>query len=187
MDAPAPVNSHQVAALFGVSQRTVLRWIEKGLLEGVRGRRGWYSIPVASIRQLAERRGIPLPQGLKRPSSVLIVDPLLGTRQKAERLFGRPRSELRVWSVADAFDAGRVLAQSAPRVVVFDPLTPGLSSEDICGFVRSDEHGFPTALVAMLDTQLRRRTTGLLEGGCDMVVPKPMRPSDVSAIIEQWL
>ena len=187
MDTPAPVSSLQVAAMFGVNQRTVLRWIEKGLLEGVRGRRGRFSIPVVSVRELAEKRGVSLPQGLNRPKSVLIVDPLLSTRQKAERMFERSQTKAKVWSVADAFEAGRILTQSAPKVVVFDPLTPGLRSEDICGFVRSDEYRFATALVAMLDSQLRRRTSGLLEGGCDMVVPKPMRPSDVSAITEQWL
>lgn len=186
--APGPsLSTGEVAVACGVTTRTVLRWLHTGLLPSLRLANGHHRIPAPAVHRLLQRQGRPLPETAHTLVGVLVVDPCPDSAARTAERIRAAHPAPRVEVVHDAFGVGAELMRWTPRLMVFDPGTPGLDVLQLLRFLQDQPRLRATGLVLSapsLDRQLRRH---LFELGVHSAVPHPVLPRHVEALAARWL
>lgn len=163
----------EAAALCGVNFRTVIRWIEKGLLKAHRlPGRGDHRIMIADFVEFLDQNQIPIPDGLQplNPALVLVIDDQLEVARSYERVLRRAGYQVEV--VTDGFHAGVKLLVMKPNLIILDLKMPGVDGFSILNFVRQEKSlkGLNVVVASGADDASLKRA---MECGANVVLPKP--------------
>lgn len=128
----------EVAAFCGVQKMTVIRWIERGELEG-------YQLPGRGDRRIREKdlldfmtkNGMPIPPVFRQHGcDILVIDDDEGVVHAVERVLRKSGYELA--SATDSFRAGSMLESLKPRLLILDLMMPGMSGLEVLGYLRKE-------------------------------------------------
>ena len=180
MDSTASANfmqsstltTREAGQLCGVSFRTVIRWIERGELQGYRlPGRGDYRIGSAVLQAFMRKHGM---HAAGAPSStaprVLIVDDEPSVAAAMGRVLRRAGFEVK--TASDGFQAGSLLHQFEPLVMTLDLRMPGLDGFGVLRFLRETPPERPPKVLAVsgvIDGTLREA----VRQGADDSLEKP--------------
>ena len=163
----------EAAALCGVNFRTVIRWIEKGLLVAHRlPGRGDHRIQVADFVQFLEQNNIPVPEPLleTQPKTVLAID----DESDVTRAYYRTlkRAGLEVVAANDGFNAGVKLLSLKPALVILDLKMPNVDGFQVLQFIRTEPSlkGIKVLVASGLNDELLAKA---LSAGANAVLAKP--------------
>ncbi|MEO4046343.1 response regulator [Pseudomonas sp. CAU 1711] len=172
------LTTRQVAHLCGVSFRTVIRWIERGLLQSYRlPGRGDYRVPLGELQRFMLENGIPNAAGsggevgeALGARKVLITEDDPGMASAISRVLDRAGYETVVAS--DGFAAGAMLYRFQPAVMTLDLRMPGLDGLGVLRYLQRANLPFSLkVLVISADSEARQREA--LELGAHAVLAKP--------------
>jgi two-component system response regulator VicR len=175
----------QAARLCGVHFRTVLRWIDRGLLHAYQlpGARGDHRVPVHELRRFMAENGIPDPW--RQPAMtrrVLIADDEPNMAHAIERVLRKAGFETRVAS--SGFEAGAMLYTFKPGLMTLDLRMPGQDGIDVLQFLQRTPLPDPLKiLVVSADTDARLQEARHL--GADAILRKPFSKEDLLAAVER--
>jgi len=163
----------QVAKICKVAPRTVSKWFDTGQLRGYRipGSRD-RRIPFEQLVRFMKVYGIPLDELETGQMRVLIVDPetdLTGLIQRA--LVETGYYEVRV--AESAFEAGALLEQFQPNVLLVDIDLPGLDGRTLSRYVSSHPELAGTQLIATSCSLTDADRQMLLHQGFHNTIAKP--------------
>ncbi|MEZ5504749.1 MAG: response regulator [Gammaproteobacteria bacterium] len=163
----------EAAALCGVNFRTVIRWIEKGLLVAHRlPGRGDHRIQVDDFIHFLEENKIPIPEPLLETSrqTVLVID----DEPEVARAYFRTlkRVGLEVVIANDGFNAGVKLLTLKPALVILDLKMPNVDGFQVLQFIRS-ESALKGVKVLVASGQSHEVLAQALEAGANAVLAKP--------------
>ncbi|MBX2861623.1 MAG: response regulator [Vampirovibrio sp.] len=138
----------EIAGYCDVNFRTVIRWIERGLLKAHQlPGRGDNRVEIADFVAFLKENNLPIPEafqdyrGIKHAKggkpSVLIVDddPLMVTA--IERMLKTQGYETQ--TATNGFEAGALLSSATPDLMTLDLSMPGMSGLEVIQFVRNLE------------------------------------------------
>jgi excisionase family DNA binding protein len=179
----------EIAKFCDVNLRTVIRWIEKGELEGFKlPGRGNNRITEAAFLRFLSRHNIPMPDELKGTLSlgqgILIVDdeePVANAIQRVLRGAG-----YKTHTAQDGFRAGSMLVQLKPELITLDLCMPGLDGFDVIRFVRDTpeiSHVKIITISALDKAQLEES----VQCGADAYLQKPFLNSDLLRLVEELI
>src|ERR1700687_3297987 len=128
----------EAAKICKVSQQTIIRCFDNGQLKGFRvpGSR-FRRIPREALYKFMKDNGIPTDALESGKRKVLLVDDDLervGLRTKVLEEAGR--FEVRV--AGNGFDAGMMVKEYRPDLIVLDVMLPDINGKEVCHRVRSD-------------------------------------------------
>lgn len=174
----------EAARVCGVNFRTVLRWIERGLLHAYKlPGRGDHRVPIEELRRFMRENGIPdrsQPTALAR--RVLIADDEPAMAHAIERVLIRAGFETAIAS--NGFEAGAMLYTFKPGVMTLDLRMPGIDGVDVLRFLRSAYLPSPLkTLVVSADTDARLQEA--LSLGAHEILRKPFANEELLAAVEQ--
>lgn len=174
----------EAARVCGVNFRTVLRWIERGLLQAYKlPGRGDHRVPIEELRRFMKENGIPdrsqAPVLVRR---VLIADdePLMA--RAIQRVLTKAGFETAI--AANGFEAGSMLHSFKPGLLTLDLRMPRFDGIDVLRFLKTVY--FPTpfkTLVISADTEDRLQEALAL--GAHGLVRKPFANKELLAAVEQ--
>lgn len=184
------LTSREAARLCGVSFRTVIRWIERGLLQAYRlPGRGDHRVPIEELRRFMRENGIPEPDQapavppLAAPVAarrVLITEDEPAMASAIERVLKRAGYETAI--AADGFAAGAMLHSFQPGVLTLDLRMPGLDGLGVLRFLQRSPMSFPLkTLVVSADSELRLQEARAL--GAHALVRKPFSNEELLATV----
>lgn len=177
------------ATLCGVSFRTVLRWIERGLLPA-------YKLPGRGDRRI--RRSdldiFMLEHGMSdpvevvttapRPRRILIVDDEPAMARSIERVLRRAGYDTSV--ALSGFEAGTMLGSWQPALMTLDLRMPGMDGLDVLRFLqRTALPQAPRILVVSADEEARLLQA--LELGAHGILRKPFDNRELRAAVDVML
>jgi len=166
---------NEVANLLMVSPVTVRQWAQKGMLKAQTTAGGHRRFTMDSVRQFASERGINLPSATER---LLIVDDNRQFNNFLAALFHSEFPSLEVLTAYDGFEAGRLVQQFRPTVVLLDVMMPGIDGLDVCRRLKSDPQTKDIRVVAMTGYHTPELEKKMLAAGAQVLLSKPF-PSDV--------
>lgn len=169
---------NQVATILRVSPITVRQWAQKGLLRAQTTAGGHRRFERSVIEQFARDRGAETPVA-PLGNSLLIVDDNRSFNEYLQALFAVECPELVVHAAYDGFEAGRLVVQQRPAVVLLDVMMPGVDGSEVCRRLKADPQTAATRVVAMTgfhSVEVERR---MLEAGAEQVLKKPFTGSEV--------
>jgi two-component system, OmpR family, response regulator VicR len=176
----------EAAEICGVNFRTVLRWIDRGLLQAYKlPGRGDRRVTRAALRSFMAEHGIPdrsAPPPPPLPRRVLIADDEPAMARAIERVLRGAGFETAI--AANGFEAGALLPTFRPGVMTLDLRMPGMDGLDVLRFLQQAELPAPfRTLVISADTEQRLQQALTL--GAHGVLRKPFDNAALVAAVEQ--
>jgi excisionase family DNA binding protein len=177
----------QVAKICKVAPRTVSKWFDSGQLRGYRipGSRD-RRIPFEQLIRFMKVYGIPLDELETGQTRVLIVDPetdLTGLIQRA--LVETGYYEVRV--AESAFEAGALVEQFQPTVLLVDVDLPGVNGRTLPRYLSSHPELAGTQLIAMSGSLTPADRQMLLQQGFHNTIAKPFDIPQLTETIENTM
>ncbi len=163
----------EAAKICKVSQQTIIRCFDNGTLKGFRvpGSR-FRRIPREQLYSFMKDNGIPtdaLESGKRR---VLIVDDDEELVELLSDVFAKDgRFDIR--TANNGFDAGMLVREFRPDLVVLDVMLPDINGKEVCQRVRSDERLESVKIICISGMVEQDKIAELREAGANDFMHKP--------------
>jgi len=170
-----------VARLFMVSPITVRSWAEKGWLSAETTAGGHRRYARDELERFAVKRGLSMKPPARAELQVLIVD---DDRQLAnflvEALQGLDR-EVKTRVAQDGFEAGLMVRQFMPDVLLLDLMMPHVDGFQVCERIKTDPALRAIRIIAMTGYSSAENVERILAAGAEICLNKPI---DVAALYQ---
>lgn len=178
------LTTSEAGELCGVSFRTVIRWIERGELQGYRlPGRGDHRVLRSELRRFMREHKIPEPemsQGL--PRRILIAEDEPNMARAMSRVLTRAGFKTAVAS--DGFLTGSLLHTFKPGLLTLDIHMPRLDGYGVLRHLREDPAAFvPKVLV--VSAASRDRLDAAVALGANRVLAKPFTNQELLAAVRE--
>jgi len=184
----------EIAKLCGVVNQTAINWIRAGHLKAFTTPSGQYRVYAEDLVTFLKERDMRIPEELHEDLTMpvdlglaLIVDDDKDLNTILKRLLERKIEELRVAQAFDGFEAGRIIAERHPAIVLLDLNLPGVDGFSLCKKIRSDESFGQPAVIAMTGIAQEEAQPKMMEAGADAFFAKPLNFDALIAKIRELL
>jgi len=163
----------EAAKICKVSQQTIIRCFDSGQLKGFRvpGSR-FRRIPREQLFNFMRDNGIPTDALESGKRKVLIVDDDLELVELLTDVLERDgRFEVR--SVNNGFDAGMMVKDYRPDIIVLDVMLPDINGKEVCQRVRSDKEMDDVRIICISGMVEEDKVAELRAAGANDFMHKP--------------
>jgi excisionase family DNA binding protein len=172
----------EAAKICKVSQQTIIRCFDNGQLKGFRvpGSR-FRRIPREALYKFMKDNGIPTDALESGKRKILVVDddPDL-VEMMTKVLEDDGRFEVRV--ATNGFDAGMMVKEYRPDLIVLDVMLPDINGKEVCHRVRSDSSLEDVRIICISGMIEEDKIQELRDAGADDFLHKPF---DIEELIER--
>lgn len=169
----------EAAALCGVNFRTIIRWIERGLLTAHRlPGRGDHRILLEDFVQFLIEQKIPIPDSLQQLNShsILVIDDQAEVARAYVRVLKKEGFDVAVAN--DGFNAGVKLLMLRPGLVILDLKMPGVDGFEVLKFIRQAPL-LRNMKVLVASGQNDAALQQALDQGANIALAKPVTNADL--------
>lgn len=184
-DKPSALTTGQVGKYCGVNFRTVIRWIEKGKIEAYKlpGGRGDYRITVENFINFLKKNDIPIPADLQTiVPTVLLVDDDENITLSIERLL--KGLNLKVITANNGFNAGIMLKEHDPQLVVLDIYMPGIDGLAVLKSIKTSNKKIKVIILTGAGDE---EVETAKKEGADHIFKKPFEPEEFINVIKKMI
>lgn len=185
----------EVANICGVVNQTAINWIRNGYLKAFSTPGGQYRIYLEDLVDFMKDRNMKIPTELLEASqqkksisaSILIVDDDRGLNQVVTKFIEKEIPDLSIFQAFDGFEAGAIMAEKKPNIILLDLDLPGVNGEDLFKKINaSEEFGKPVVCVmtALKDETVLDR---LKDNGVENFFIKPLNLVEISDTIKDLI
>lgn len=172
----------EAAKVCKVSQQTIIRCFDNGQLKGFRvpGSR-FRRIPREALYKFMRDNGIPTDALESGKRKVLVVDDDLELVELIQRVLDDDgRFEVR--TVNNGFDAGMMVKEYRPDLIVLDVMLPDINGKEVCQRVRSDANMEEVRILCISGMIEEDKIQDLKLAGADDFLSKPF---DLEELIDR--
>lgn len=188
MTSPDDLSTHDVASLCGVAPRTVLRWVDAGVLPGYQTGGGRRRVRKADLLAFMRGRGMDIPAALAPDRNrVAIVDDDRLHVQMLSRMLTGTYPGITVETAADGFAAGAMLFSFKPNLIFLDLVMPGMDGFEVCRRIRADSAFDDVGIVVVTGHLTEAWRQRLEELGADECLVKPFRAKDLEPLLKRFV
>jgi two-component system, OmpR family, response regulator len=182
----------EVADICGVVNQTAINWIKNGFLKAFMTPGGQYRVYAEDLLSFLSSRGMRVPEGLVESTEsgpawerLHIVDDDENINMLLKRYLSRLSPTLTVLQAFDGFEAGKLISESRPGVILLDINLPGIDGHKLCRRIKEDPTlGAPIiiAITGIADEGVGERIIG---EGADAFLRKPLDFDKLWSTIEE--
>ena len=172
----------EAAKICKVSQQTIIRCFDSGQLKGFRvpGSR-FRRIPREQLFTFMRDNGIPTDALESGKRKILLVDDDLDLLDMLADVFQRDaRFEVRMAN--NGFDAGMLVKEFRPDLVVLDVMLPDINGKEVCQRVRSDNTLADVKIICISGMVEEDKVADLKAAGANDFMQKPF---DADVLLER--
>jgi excisionase family DNA binding protein len=192
-DKPEVFSALEVANICGVVNQTAINWIKGGHLKAFTTPGGQYRVYPDDLAEFMKNRDMRIPAELEEKcsasvlakKSILIVDDDRGLNTVIARFLGKKfkDSTVEIYQAFDGFEAGVLMTEKHPGVLILDLDLPGVDGFSLCKRIRGDSSfGKPVIAVvtALEDNSVEARVKEL---GVDYFFKKPLNLLEIAEAV----
>ena len=172
----------EAAKICKVSQQTIIRCFDSGQLKGFRvpGSR-FRRIPRQELYNFMRENGIPTDALESGKRKILVVDDDEELVELIVDVLDRDgRFEVR--SVNNGFDAGMMVKEYRPDIIVLDVMLPDINGKEVCVKVRQDDTIDDVRIICISGMVEDDKISELKDAGADDFLHKPF---EIETLIER--
>ncbi len=172
----------EAAKICKVSQQTIIRCFDSGQLKGFRvpGSR-FRRIPRDQLYNFMRDNGIPTDALESGKRKVLLVDDDLDLVELITDVLDRD-TRFEVRSVNNGFDAGMMVKEYHPDLIVLDVMLPDINGREVCQRVRSDKSMDDVRIICISGMVEEDKIAELKTSGANEFLHKPF---EVEQLLER--
>ncbi len=179
--------SGEVAQICGVSPDTVSRWFDLGQIEGYRlGPGGDRRIPYEGLRTFMLSHGIPLERLEQSGQTILVVDDDPHYLDVIPAALNK-QGDYKIFTASTGFDAGAMVADNNPNLVILDIHLSDMDGRMICERVKSRPETKATRMLAISGFIEDGEFESLADYGFDDYLKKPFSLNDLTEKVQSLL
>jgi len=173
LSAKTVFTTGEAAKLCKVSQQTIIRCFDNGSLNGFRvpGSR-FRRIPREMLLSFMKENGIPTDAFESGNRKVLVVDDDLELVELLVDVFERD-GRFDVKNANNGFDAGMLVREFRPDLVVLDVMLPDINGKEVCVRIRSDDSLEDVKIICISGMVEQDKISELTAAGADDFMHKP--------------
>lgn len=183
-----PLTTHEISRYIHVDFKTVINWCEEGKLRSYKTPGGHRRIQAEDFLDFLKQYKMPVPKNfeskMKGALKILIVDDEETIRRVVRRAITRKFPKVELYEAQDGFEAGKLVSDALPHLVILDLMLPGLDGFRVCANIKEDERFKETKILAITGQDTEENKKRIIKEGADDYLPKPF---DVKALIEKVL
>lgn len=167
----------KVARYCGVTRKTILRWVNEGLIKSFALPSGHHRVPREEVVRFLEGHGMPVPEELdiKRPKSVLIVDDDAHIRRILVDLF---KGHFDVSETANGIEACLSIGARVPDLLMIDYRMPHMDGLEVIRQIKRNPK-LRDMKILVISAHIEQREQLAFAGLADAIVHKPFKPRHV--------
>ena len=171
----------EVANICGVVNQTAINWIKNGYLKAFTTPGGQYRVYSEDLVEFLHSRGMRMPEELQRileeqmeVDSILIVDDDQDLNNMVAQYLTQRYPDYSIYQAYDGFEAGKLIAEHKPSVILLDIDLPGVDGHKLCRSIKDDKTLTSPIVISIsgLDDPAEREQ--MLKEGADEFLPKPV-------------
>lgn len=172
-DKKSYLTTGEVAKYCGVNFRTVIRWIDKGLLSAHKlPGRGDNRVAIADFLAFLKENKLPVPKELtpQNKKRILVIDDEPSMALSIKRIL--ERSGFEVKCVSNGIEAGAALESYSPSLITLDLQMPKMDGFELLKFIEANpqyQHIKVLVISGVDDTILAEA----MQAGADQTLQKP--------------
>ena len=182
----------EVANICGVVNQTAINWIKNGYLKAFTTPGGQYRVYSEDLVEFLHSRGMRMPAELQRilenqleVDTILIVDDDKDLNNLVHQYLSKKYPDYEILQALDGFEAGRMLAESKPGVVVLDINLPGVDGHRLARHIKEGGGVTKPIIVAVSGLDDPAVQEAILKEGADAFIAKPLELDKLYEKIEQ--
>jgi excisionase family DNA binding protein len=170
----------EAAKVCKVSQQTIIRCFDNGQLKGFRVPGSKFRrIPREALYKFMKDNGIPTDALESGKRKVLLVDDDVEIVEMIGKVLEEDgRFEVRI--AANGFDAGMMVKEYRPDLIILDVMLPDINGKEVCNLVRSDKTMDDVRIICISGMVEQDKIQELRDAGADDFIKKPF---DVDQLI----
>lgn len=166
----------EVAGMLLVSPITVRQWAQKGLLSAQTTAGGHRRFLRSEVERFAREKGMTVPGS---HPSVLVVDDDRQLNNYLVALLQTSVEGLQVHHAFDGFEAGRLVQQHRPEVVLLDIMMPGMDGVQVCRSIKQDDNTRHAVVIGMTGHHTVELEHRVIEAGAAVLLKKPFTTEEL--------
>lgn len=145
----------EVGNICGVVNQTAINWIKNGYLKAFTTPGGQYRVYAEDLVEFLSSRNMRMPaellasvEGAVEKRKILIVDDDRSLNNMLKGYLEKKFPDFPLYQAFDGFEAGRLMAEQKPSLVILDINLPGINGKELCRKIKTDPSlGSPRILV----------------------------------------
>ena len=164
----------KIAKMLDVYPSTIANWIDEGKLAAFNTPGGHRRVLEPDLIAFIKKHNMPLPAGLAAEEvKILVVDDDPTILELVTSFLSSKKKGYQIFTAADGFEAGRLLGQHDPQLVILDLKLPGIDGFDVCRQIK-DQH-IRTKVLAITGYDNEENRQRIVKAGADGYLGKPFR------------
>jgi len=180
----------EVANICGVVNQTAINWIKNGYLKAFTTPGGQYRVYSEDLVEFLSSRNMRMPKelldltdGKSALQKILVVDDDETINNLIRDFLVKKFPDFSILQAFDGFEAGKLVAEEKPALIVLDVDLPGINGRELCKKIKADQNlGNPRILTitGLDDPDLKE---AILKEGADAFMSKPLDFDELPGII----
>jgi len=182
----------EVANICGVVNQTAINWIKNGYLKAFTTPGGQYRVYSEDLVEFLHSRGMRMPDELQRilenqldVDTILIVDDDRDLNNLVHQYLSKKYPDYDIHQAFDGFEAGRILAETRPGVVVLDINLPGVDGNKLARNIKDGSGVTKPIIVAVSGLSDPAVRDEIISNGADAFMAKPLELDKLYDQIEE--
>jgi excisionase family DNA binding protein len=164
----------KIAKMLDVYPSTIANWIDEGKLKAFNTPGGHRRVLEPDLIAFIKQHNMPLPAGLLvEETKILVVDDDPAILQLVTGFLNSAKKGYKIFTAADGFEAGRLLGQHDPQLVVLDLKLPGIDGFEVCRQIKEQHSRTRVLAITGYDNEDNRQR--IMKAGADAFLGKPFR------------
>ncbi|MFW6343992.1 MAG: response regulator [Sediminispirochaetaceae bacterium] len=179
----------EVANICGVVNQTAINWIKNNHLKAFTTPGGQYRIYADDLYDFLESRSMRIPDELQeirgaRRKKILVIDDDEELNKMVADVISDKLSDFEVYQAFDGFEAGRIISEEKPNVIILDIDLPGIDGHTLCKKIKNDKSLGSPVIISISGLDEESEGEKILEEGADAFFSKPLELEDILGSIK---
>jgi len=182
----------EVANICGVVNQTAINWIKNNHLKAFTTPGGQYRIYAEDLLEFLNSRGMRVPEELleitgHKVKKVLIIDDDNELNDMLKNILSKKFEGYEIHQAFDGFEAGRLLAEIKPAVILLDIDLPGVNGHELCKRIKNDSQIAVPVIIAISGLDEESEGEKIISEGADAFFPKPIDFERLAATLKDLI
>ncbi len=184
----------EVANICGVVNQTAINWIKNGYLKAFTTPGGQYRVYSEDLVEFLSSRGMRMPEELQRIleeqsaiDTVAIVDDDHDLNEMLTQYLGKEYPNFTIFQAFDGFEAGKLVAEHKPGVIILDIDLPGVNGHKLCKSIKEDSGLNNPIIISVSGLDDPEEEAQMLRDGADAFMAKPLELGKLTEMIEELI
>lgn len=169
----------EVANICGVVNQTAINWIKNKHLKAFTTPGGQYRIYAEDLLEFLESRGMRVPEELLEITGhgsreILVIDDDKELNDMLRSILAKKFEDYHIHQAFDGFEAGRLLAEIKPSVILLDIDLPGINGHELCRKMKTDAQLGAPVIVSISGLDEATEGQKIIAEGADAFFSKPI-------------